>query len=534
MRSIALLMIVALQVAHAHPASAKCVGFLLKDATGSDSCASEQSKAPEGSGETFEVGPDRANKDLGDVPWSRLKAGDTVRIHHRVEPYREKILISARGTPEQWVRVLGVPGPNGELPIISGDNAITSKNALYRWNKPDLIEWLGVLQIAAGPDTESEPRRLPPAYIEIANLQIQDGFSSYKFQASNGAWLNYNGFAACIYARSVNHLVVRNTVLTNCGQGFYNWTGEGSSPEWWAALQSNTILSGNYFYNNGNPGSYLEHQSYTESDRVTIEYNRFGQQRSGARGSQIKDRSVGTVIRYNWIEQSLEGWDMDLVEPEASRHAVGQKPEFSQTFVYGNAIRSRGVAYPNIVHWNEDQQGSRGRATKPDGRLFFYHNTIAIVPDRDGAEYFSIFNATWGGYDCADPAPLGKIDARNNIIAVMPPSSWQRSPPIRLGYCKHENVQLGPNWISPGALRDKNVEGWQHALSQSGNDPGFASVEDFALKEGATAAGAGGELAAEVTANHIGANLSPIYRMIGMDKLGMREKIGVGSDLGAY
>lgn len=512
---------------------ARCVGFTLTDAGGgNETCASSQASAPEGTGTTFEIGPNQEYKNLGDLSWARLKPGDTVKIHYRAEPYREKILISERGTEQQWIRILGVPGPNGELPVISGDNAVTSKTALFRWDKPDLVEWLGVLHLAAGPDTSDEPHRLPPAYIEIANLQVQDGFSDYKFQASDGERLSYSGFAACIYARSVSHLIVRNTVMTNCGQGFYNWTGDGSSPSWWSALQSTTVLSGNHFYNNGNPGSYLEHQVYTESDGVTIEYNRFGPQRPGARGSQIKDRSAGTVVRYNAIEQSLEGWDIDLVESEEAGALLRQRPQALQTFVYGNAIVSRGIGYPNIIHWNEDHQAGRGRATKPEGRLFFYNNTIAIVPERSGAEYFSIFNATWGGYECPDPAALGKIDARNNIIAVLPKSS-QRPPPIRLGYCKQEIIELGPNWISPGALRDKNVSGWDQAISPGSNDPGFTSAEDLNLKAGASAAGAGGELAHEVTANLLGQNLSPVYRMTGPLKLGPRAKIGAGSDLGA-
>src|SRR5215213_1754255 len=118
------------------------------------------------------------------------------------------------------------------------------------------IQQLGVVQIAAG---AGEDRELP-GYIEIANLRVQEGFKSNTFTAENGSRAPYDGFAACIYARSVQHLVVRNNVLTDCGLGFYNWTGSGTA--WWDGLQMDTMLRGNYFYNNGNPGSYTEHQSY--------------------------------------------------------------------------------------------------------------------------------------------------------------------------------------------------------------------------------------------------------------------------------
>lgn len=511
-----------------------CVGFVLADESGS--CASARIAIPEGKGTAYRVGPAQAHTNLGDVPWSRLKAGDTVYIHYRSEPYREKILISGRGMPDQWIRVLGVPGPNGELPVISGDRAVTSKNVRFRWSKPDLIEWLGVVHVAVGVDQPGQPEAQAPAYIEIANLEIKDGFSTSQFRAANGAWLNYNGFAACIYARSVQHLVVRNNILHDCGQGFYNWTGDGSSPAWWSALQVGTIISGNYFYNNGNPGSYLEHQVYTESDGVTIEYNRFGSQRAGAKGSQIKDRSAGTVVRYNSIEQSRQGWDIDLVEPEETWASLGQSPRFKQTFVYGNVIVSRSVEYPNIVHWNEDHQAGRGRATESDGRLFFYHNTIVIFSERTGNDDpYAIFNATWGGYECPEPAPRGVIDVRNNIIAVIPVAPEAgRPPPIRLGYCRTENIELGPNWISPGVIRDGNVNGWSKLISPSTNDPEFSSLEDFRLREGAPSAVAGGELPPEAKSNSLGADLSPVDRFVDTLRLERRDSLGAGSRLGAY
>src|SRR4029453_10639399 len=171
-----------------------------------------------------------------------------------------------------------------------------------------------------------------------------------QFTAEDGSRASYDAFAACIYARSVQHLIVRDNVLTGCGQGFYNWTGSGSA--WWDGLQIDTVVRGNYFYDNGHPGSYREHQSYTESDGGTYEYNHFGPMRAGAMGSQLKDRSAGTVIRYNYIERSPSGWMIDLVEPENGYAALGARPTYRQTFVYGNVLISTGTSNvpPNMVH----------------------------------------------------------------------------------------------------------------------------------------------------------------------------------------
>jgi hypothetical protein len=67
----------------------------------------------------------------------------------------------------------------------------------------------------------------------------------------------------------------------------------------------------------------------------------FRPQRSGGNGSQIKDRSAGTVIRYNRIETS-NGWFFDLVEPENSWDVLGSRSTYKQAFVYGNVIVNDG------------------------------------------------------------------------------------------------------------------------------------------------------------------------------------------------
>src|SRR5438046_2387339 len=72
---------------------------------------------------TFEVGPGLAFTAVNAVPWENLAAGDTVRIHWRPDAYREKILISTSGNDAAPIRVIGVAGPNGERPIIDGQDA---------------------------------------------------------------------------------------------------------------------------------------------------------------------------------------------------------------------------------------------------------------------------------------------------------------------------------------------------------------------------------------------------------------------------
>src|SRR6218665_1349227 len=72
-----------------------------------------------------EVGPGMPLGEPGEVPWETLQPGDVVRIHARKEPYRAKWVLCVRGEAERPILVQGVRGPQGELPVIEGDGAVT-------------------------------------------------------------------------------------------------------------------------------------------------------------------------------------------------------------------------------------------------------------------------------------------------------------------------------------------------------------------------------------------------------------------------
>lgn len=96
-------------------------------------------------GATYEVGPNKPLTDIGQVPWESLQAGDTVLIHWRSNPYKEKWVICRQGTQAVPITVRGVPGPAGELPVIDG--RCGSLLVVHRVGQP-----------AAGPVSESEHR----------------------------------------------------------------------------------------------------------------------------------------------------------------------------------------------------------------------------------------------------------------------------------------------------------------------------------------------------------------------------------------
>jgi len=484
----------------------------------------------------YHVGPGQRYTTIGSVPWYNLQAGDTVYIHYKSTPYYEKFLISGRGTAAQWIRVLGVPGPNGELPVISGNNATTSTNMHWRWpaaSGSNSIQPSGIIQIAYRSDNGS-PK---PGYIEIANLQVQDAHSAYRYTAENGTSANYGDFAACIYARSSEHILVHNNVLTNCGLGFFNWTGSSD-----AELQVDTVLRANYFYNNGISNQYFEHASYTESDGVIIEHNRYGPMRPGALGSQIKDRSAGTIIRYNYVEQPA-GWMLDLVEAENSAPTIPSRPYYMQTFVYGNVLLNTapGTTSALAVHWNGDH-GSGGRADI-GGKLFFYNNTFVMVRNQSDIWKFPLFHVHQGGFACPASVP-GVIDARNNIWVNLPRTPGAPTGEMFLAGCGIENFHLGNNWISPGWTYAFSAgspyrgitTGAQHLFSPADNNPGFANLaaNDVHLAGGSSAIGIGGSLAPEVTKNALGLDLTPAQQYVYHQQGMARSASGAGSDAGAF
>lgn len=491
--------------------------------------------SPGGSGKTYRVGPGQQFTHIGDVPWYSLGPGDTVYIHYQPSPYKEKFLIQGRGRADAWIRVIGVPDPvSGALPVISGDGATTGTTMHYR--QADVgangIQYLGVVQVAVGPDVDGVSPPLP-GYIEIAGLRVQDAFSAYNFIGENGASGTYHDFASCVYIKSGQHVVVRDNILTNCGLGVFNWTGGGydGGTHWWDGLSVDLTLRGNYFFNNGIKGAYGQHQSYTESDGVIIEYNRYGPMRDGTFGSQLKDRSVGTVVRYNYVEQSRAGWDMDLVDPEESYQTLGKSPKMKQTFVYGNIFFSPDpTSFTNIVHWNEDHNIGQGRATLSDGKLFFYNNTLVYKTSAEPYhnEVNGVFNETWGSYDCS-PKPLGgTVDVRNNIFYI-------EGGHFKFGYCGQLKFNFVNNWITKGVIINGVSSSGTDTNTLGTGNPGFVDVAkgDFHLRPDAAVRGKGGPLAPEVTNNVLGLDLTPNQEYAYHSRVAPRATSGVGSDLGA-
>lgn len=159
------------------------------------------------------------------------------------------------------------------------------------------------------------------------------------------------------------------------------------------------------------------------------------------------------------------------------------------------------------------------------------------MTSRSDLQFATIFNATFGGYDCPTGRLSGVIDVRNNIFAVLPFEAGSPASQIRFGYCGLENFDFGVNWVSPGwTVHGGAVSGESNLPSPANNDPGFVGTgrSGFHLAARSSARRTGGNLAREVTSNAHNLDLTPPLQNVPHQRVEERRVIGPGSDMDAF
>jgi hypothetical protein len=409
-------------------------------------------------GTLYEVGPNKPYASIGAVPWESLQAGDTVLIYWRSTPYKEKFVICRQGTAAAPITVRGVLGPNGELPIIDGNGA-TTRSALNYWNQNR-----GVIKIGGA----SNPPDTLPKYITIENLDIRSARTPYTFVGTNGATQAYSSNASSIYVEKGENITVRNCTLHDCGNGFFVASSD-------AVASRNILVEGNYIYDNGIENSLFEHNNYTAAIGITFQYNRFGPLRAGCLGNNLKDRSAGLVVRYNWIESGNR--QLDLVDGEDSS-LIRNDPRYRETFVYGNVlIEPAGAGNRQITHYGGD---SGNTPSYRKGVLYFYQNTIVSTrTDRT-----TLFRLSTNEETC---------DFRNNITYVTLAGNT-------VSLVDADGVlNMTHNWFKPGFVSTfGTLTGTinNDGTSVLGSSPGFVSEagQDYNLAAGSACINAGAQL----------------------------------------
>ncbi len=370
----------------------------------------------------YEVGPSAPYANIGDVPIESLKAGDTVLIHARSTPYREKFGIVGKGTAASPITVRGVRDANGVRPRLIGENATTR------------------LALDYPSDTRGVINIYEASYVVIEGLDISRARGSFKDDNGNSATFQDN--ASTIYLQSGSHITIRDCIMSGSGNGFFS-----------TSSSSDVVLEGNYLHGNGNVGSIYEHNNYTDSNGIVFQYNRFGPLCEGCSGGNLKDRSAGTVIRYNWIEGGNRA--LDLVEGGWSGLA-----SYRTTMVYGNVlIELNDSGNPQVVHYGGD---SGDESSYRKGTLHFVHNTV--VSFRAGRTRLMRLSSN-------DET----AEIRNNIIYATAGGSQ-----MSISDGEGKFIMAG-NWISSGwtsGLSGGTLT--QPAPQLTGSNPGFV---DFAAAD---------------------------------------------------
>ena len=406
----------------------------------------------------YRVGPGETHTEIDTVPWEALNPGDVVEIVWRATPYQSKWVIARSGTANSPIIVRGIANSDGLLPIVSGDGA-TTRLALDFWN-----EDRGVIKIG-GASVPSGPGR----HLIIDSLEIRGAYANYSFTDDRGITSSYRDNAAAIYIEHGEEVLIANCILTDSGNGLFV-----------ANQSSNITLESSYVYGNGNVGSIFEHNSYTEALGMTYQFNRFGPLRSGAGGNNLKDRSAGLIVRYNWIEDGNR--QLDLVD--SAKFAVEQEGAYRTTLVYGNILLEHdGQGNRQMVHYGGDS-GSTANYRK--GKLHFYHNTL--VSERVG-------RATLFRLATNDE----QADVRNNIFFnAGGPNTLELASTA--GTYAFKNNWVRENYV---ASFDAGFVGTiTHEQTITGNEPGFSNRlgQDYRPAVGAPVENNATSLAAELSA----------------------------------
>jgi len=395
---------------------------------------------------TYEVGSGKALATIGAVPWESLAAGDTVLIYAKAnqEPYREKWVIGRAGTAAAPITVRGVADASGNLPVISGENATTRLQLDYT------NETRGLIKIGT-----SSPGNVLPAYIVVENLDLTSARMPYTFTDDTGASAAYIDNAAAVYIERGQNITIRNCRLRDSGNGLFVGIFNGDTRD--------ILVEGNYIYDNGNVGSNFEHNNYTAAVGITFQYNRFGPLRAGCTGNNLKDRSIGTVVRYNWIEAGNR--QLDLVDIEDAP-GLATDPRYRETFVYGNVLVEPDSGNSQICHYGGD--GSNQNIYRK-GTLHFFNNTV--ISTRTG-------NTTLLRLSTNDET----ADVRNNLLFVTETGS-------RLAIVDSSGTaQLRNNWTKTGFVKshsNANANVTTLSANVAGTDPAFvdAASQNFRLLE---------------------------------------------------
>lgn len=468
-----------------------CYGYRVVAVSGAGRSDPDQTvfvdTASPGGAHTYDIGPGQPYGRLGELDWSTLGPGDDVRIHAEgAGPYHELVLLSARGTRERPITIEGVPGARGALPVLDGTDAVQDRQFTYNYRA---YGGVGAITTYKRPGQRSGFR---PGYLIIKNLEIRNVYQGdgggNTFTDYAGTRQTYTAGAKGVYLLTGDNITIKGCNIHGNGEGVF---GAGQNDQ--DRYMENVILRGNFLWGNGTLGKWGQHNSYLECIHPLYEYNRYGPVRPGALGGSLKDRGVGTVVRYNYIRASAQ--IIDLPEAQNEGDLALADPGYHETFVYGNVLVDDNPLCGKFIHYGGDQ-GNPWWQRK--GVLYFWNNTcLCTLPQTGPGSIYAV--------QVVDlQTPGESVDARNNIVHFAAPHD--RNPPDLALAPAWGRGYFGRNWVDAGWHRSPqgsavtgSITGTERLIT--GKDPGFVCPPaDLRLAHGSPCIGRAGSVSRALSA----------------------------------
>jgi hypothetical protein len=430
----------------------------------------------EATGDVYEVGPDQKLAAIADVPWVDLGPGDRVNIHARSEPYKEKILLVGQGSKDAPITICGIADADGNRPVIDGADATTKPGMVSAFGA---TQTRGVITLAA---PEGSDYGTKPEYIVISGLQVTGAYPGNEFTDFAGESAEFPDNAAGIFVERGEWITVRNCVIAGNGNGLF--VASGDSEE---TVSRHILVDGNRFDSNSVEGRDREHHSYIEAEDTVYQFNHYTNVREGAEGGALKDRSSGTVVRYNVFDGGARL--LDLVEAQDSFEIIGKLPGYRQTYVYGNVFELSDEDGAYAIHYGGDSGETQ---VYRKGTLYFYSNTVAFRKDQ---------SEQWSGsiFDLSTDEETAEI--WNNVFYATNATTGETPTEVSLERVSGVH-NLGANafsssivqWRSEDEREGGSIDGWDERITIEG-DPGFTDGQsgDYRPKSDSILVDAGGD-----------------------------------------
>ncbi len=422
----------------------------------------------------IEVGPGHEYAEIHDIPVSLIVKNTLIKIHHRTDPYRTKVFVDVIATENEKVRFQGIPNSNGDLPIISFENAISWGNTIN-----SVLE-TGSAFVVYGTWANK------PAWIDIVNLHIKD--APY----------------ASIWAKG-DHISIKGCFLENSANGVFFQAANQLLIE----ISTYMLIEGCKFSQNGTVNGWLHHNIYSQGMHALIQFNTIEKLKDNSFGASLKDRSSHTVIRYNKIQTTAR--TLDLVEPEDTDQVLTQDDNWDDVYVYGNLMTNKQVGV-NMVHYGYDNTPTYRR----EGTLHFHNNTV-VIDRTDDPWRVNLFDVN---------STNSLVEFSNNIVTA---TGMQVFYMFRSNNTDNAgNINFGPSYFHMQGTQNNwglNENSGTYLMSGEdnvieGDNPGFVDYDndDFTLVSDASVIGIGNDLLTSMGLSVEYNSISPMVNMLRTDQ----------------